>query len=1007
MRSKAHVTVVVLVALLDLPGGSPAQALVRDIRAQPATYNPGSGMLDLTELNNTVLFGAYDQWRGGQIWSTDGTAGGTTPVTAFPTDNNFSFQLWTMVARNGYLVFPGGEPGDRELWRTDGTRTGTYRIADIRPGPLGSSPRYLTPLGNLVFFTCDDGVHGEELWRTDGTAAGTFMVADLDPGSLPHVFGLTALGSRLVFSATSGRDPWISDGTSAGTFRLRDINPSAPAWASQFREWNGVVYFHADDGVNGYELWRTDGTSAGTVLVADIAAGAASSFPQSFAVAGGRLFFSADDGVSGTELWSTDGTAAGTSLVRDIALGVAGSGVSSITSFANKVIMVASDGSGPEAWISDGTAAGTMRLGDLQPGPNGSAPHAFRVFANATRCAFRAATQATGREVFVTDGTPAGTRLLADILPGAADGVSGANNFTFGVIGNEIVFPATDPLHGEEPWISDGTSNGTRLLADVNAGVPQGSGVTFAGRIGDREFFRADDGTGAACWVTDGTTAGTTPAGFPSEAFSTPLAEFRDRSWYLARGAGNTELWSTDGTAAGTTRVAVVPGLNPFQAPLLVANDRILLISGNTLWSSDGTTAGTAAIFAFNVRPLFGVAPQLYTEYQGAAYLVAEHNGAVELWRTDGTSAGTVAITNFGQLGTVSNVRVSGGMLLFVATDPALGTELFVSNGTSAGTRVLADLQPGAGSSYPDELTPVDGGVFFTAQVAFTPQLWFTDTTQAGTHFVAALTSGQLPLGLSPFGSRVLFVGIDGAGREPWISDGTPAGTRRIANLRPGSPDSLAVARKQPSFTVVGSGRVALFAANDGDHGNETWRTDGTAAGSWRVTEIGPGPVSSNPRSWTRLGGKILFAASGMTVGEELYELRLVTTGDSLAAPRVRGCAGSLGVPVLQPIGVPSIGNAAFALRTSNAPANTIAALALGAPSRVSLGACTRATNYLLLVTFGLDQTGSATLGLPVPNVPSLFGGELDAQVLVVDPQGSYRNQISFTNDLLLVLGDQ
>ena len=996
----------IVMALLGASSAASGQTLLRDIRPQPAFSNPSSYPLDLTGFGTTVLFSAYDGGRGAQIWRTDGTTSGTQPVTAFPSDVALQFQLSTMVASNGVLCFPGGIDGDQELWRTDGTRTGTYRVADIWPGPSGSGPRYLTSAGNLVFFTADDGTHGEELWRTDGTTAGTFMVADLEIGNLPHVFELTALGNKLVFRATFDREPWISDGTAAGTFRLRDINPGpASSWPLGLRAWSGAVWFAADDGVNGFELWRTDGTPAGTTRFANLAPGGASSYPGNLTPAGNRLFFTADDVVHGNELWVSDGTLAGTRPVHDIVPGGAGSAIRKVTAFGTNVIFSANDGSGAEPWISDGTSIGTFQLADLALGPASSVPDTFTEFAGGSLCAFRATTAPTGREVFVTDGTPAGTRLLADIGPLAADGIVAANNFSFGVIQGALFFPADDGVHGMEPWISNGTTTGTKLLLDIDPGVPLGSSVKFIGRIGDREYFNANDGNGPACWSTDGTSAGTVNPGFPSAAFASPIVEFQGTSWYLATGTNGVELWSTDGTAVGTLLVASAPG--PVGNALVATSGKLFFLAGTTLWCSDGTAAGTQAVKTFNPRPLVGLAPRLYTAFLGGAFLVAEDLGRTELWRSDGTVLGTLPITNFGGLSSVDQVCMSGGQLFFAANDRIVGVELWVSDGTPSGTRVLADIQPGPGSSYPTELTPVDGGVFFAAfQNSISHQLWFSDGTTVGTRFVATPTTNQLPLGISAFGARALFVGIDGAGREPWVSDGTPVGTARIADLRVGVLDSLGVAAALPSFTVVGSGRVALFSANDGTHGRETWRTDGTALGTWRVTEIGPEQVSSNPRSWVRLGSTVLFAAVDPMTGEEPFAMSVVTTGDSLAAPRVSGCSGSSGVPLLAPVGVPFLGNANFALRTTNARSGTLGVLLFGFPVVMNFGACTLGTTNVVAAPFGFDANGAATVALPVPNLPSLRGGELVVQTLVADPLGSYANSLAFTNDLLLVVGD-
>jgi ELWxxDGT repeat protein len=72
----------------------------------------------------------------------------------------------------------------RELWKSDGTETGTALVKDIRPG-IGnaySGPQSLTRVDETLFLAADDGVHGSELWRSDGTEAGTVMVRDIDVG---------------------------------------------------------------------------------------------------------------------------------------------------------------------------------------------------------------------------------------------------------------------------------------------------------------------------------------------------------------------------------------------------------------------------------------------------------------------------------------------------------------------------------------------------------------------------------------------------------------------------------------------------------------------------------------------------------------------------------------------------------------------------------------------------------------------------------------------------------
>ena len=73
----------------------------------------------------------------------------------------------------------------RELWKSDGTEAGTVLVKDIDPDRrrrrATHGPSYLTAVGGTLFFTADDGIHGEELWKSDGTRAGTVLVKDIDP----------------------------------------------------------------------------------------------------------------------------------------------------------------------------------------------------------------------------------------------------------------------------------------------------------------------------------------------------------------------------------------------------------------------------------------------------------------------------------------------------------------------------------------------------------------------------------------------------------------------------------------------------------------------------------------------------------------------------------------------------------------------------------------------------------------------------------------------------------
>jgi ELWxxDGT repeat protein len=111
-----------------------------------------------------------------------------------------------------------------------------------------------------------------------------------------------------------------------------------------------------------------------------------------------------------------------------------------------------------------------------------------------------------------------------------------------------------------------------------------------------------------------------------------------------------------------------------------------------------------------------------------------------ELWKSDGTLAGTVLVKDIqagSADGAVSGSRTAvavGNSLFFVANDRASGAELWKSEGTGAGTVLVADVNAGATGSSPQQLTNVNGTLFFTADNGVNGrELWKSDGTSAGT----------------------------------------------------------------------------------------------------------------------------------------------------------------------------------------------------------------------------------------------------------------------------------
>ncbi|HSF42701.1 MAG TPA: ELWxxDGT repeat protein, partial [Thermoanaerobaculia bacterium] len=690
-----------------------------------------------------------------------------------------------------------------------------YLVKDIRPPvPASSEPMGFVTLGKLALFQVPEQDSGGSdqpgLWRSDGTASGTYRLLETQDMQI-----LAVAGSRCFFNfrTDDGRTYLgITDGTLPGTFSLA---ASPWWWPPQGVTWmprQGVLYFSSEGGGHGRELWRSDGTPGGTYEVADLVPGPDSSNPENLTSFRGQLYFSA-----GSALWRSDGTTAGTVKVRDIpatALQVVGS----------RLAFIGTDSRGSELWASDGTAAGTHRIADLAEGPGSPVFNVDRFQVVGKRLFFSAKVGARGEELYVTDGTAQGTRRLTWFSdPGAV----GWSEWIPGALGNRLFFAAYDSEHGRELWTSDGTPKGTRMLVDASPGKPGSDPSSFL-RYRGRLYYQAR----GDLWSTDGTAEGTflikdfchwdfcsgdsSPWRWIADAAGGRvfLAQF-SLEWRLA-----SSLWATDGTAEGTVELAEFWGEDiDFDGTLV---EGVLLYSGQDedsgieLWRSDGTPAGTHLLADIADEDLGGSYPHKLMPLGQSVLFFARVEDGYELWRSNGTEAGTTAVksglrcrrcwtssaatrvffvpeqhrdalwtsdgTEAGTLRltpdgvhckgpTSAPVVKLGHRVFFSAWYPTSGAEPWVTDGTPQGTRLLADLEPGPGHSYPAGFTVFAGRIWFSAA----HRLWMSNGTAKGT--VAIGPELSTIESLLVHAGRLWFLGN---GRELWSTDGTKAGTRKL-----------------------------------------------------------------------------------------------------------------------------------------------------------------------------------------------------------------------------------
>jgi len=817
-----------------------------------------------------------------------------------------------------------------ELWKSDGTESGTVLVKDINPGYSNSDPADFINVHGVLFFTADDGVHGRELWKSDGTPDGTVMVKDLNVGDLFNIIvmddylyfcaqgGLwksdgTTTGtvkiSSLFIPTTYSRDDiamvnhrlyfhasgtsydlelWTSDGTSGGTHLVKDINPSGSSDPRSFASFNDMFYFTADDGVHGRELWRSDGTEPGTVLVKDIhPTGGALLVCVSPTMVNNTLFFVANDGTHGYEVWKSDGTAGGTVMVKDINPATVSDQVTmplDLVVFQGNLFFSVDDGThGRELWMSDGTVVGTVLVRDINPTSGGvsfSPPHNLMVAGNVLY--FEAADGVAGYELWRSDGTTAGTIRVKDIWAGELSGSPKEITASNG----KVFFQAQDVQSGTELWCSDGTEVGTVLIKDVNS-LPSSGLSVFEQPIAykDRMVFNPEDPVhGAELWSSDGTAAGTSiireinpgPADTPISygVVANDLLFFfvvEDPACCFSC----LNLWQTDGTSDGTFMVKDLDS----PSGLIAVQDRLYfnaLHNGNRwLWKSDGTEAGTI--------PVKQVASSAMVDFNGILFFSAPSDMHYGLWKSDGTAEGTIMVREIAEYSGLENLTTVSDTLFFRAddgSDDGHGLELWKSDGTYTGTVIVKDINPGGwNDSTPSHLTAFSGKLFFGADDGIHgEELWSSDGSPTGTLMVKDIYSGTFyshPTELMVVGDNLFFVADDDAGAGLWVTDGIETGTMLVRPFNSTTPSPGAY--PYPPHRLTALGDRLFFVADDGMHGSELWCSDGTFDGTQMLTDVDEPsyPAIFEPAGLTVVNDKLYFSLNDTEHGRELWVLDL------------------------------------------------------------------------------------------------------------------------------------
>lgn len=899
-------------------------------------------------LHGLSLLTLEDPFHGGEPWITDGTPAGTRLLRDIWPGPMHSYT--NVFLRLGDVsVFPASDGvAGRELWRTDGTAAGTYMLADIAPGPQ----TYETPgdahaaasLDGVLYFGANDTFTGTEVWRTDGTREGTYLFADLEPGYAgSNADHFIATSTHVFFSRQNPGETWVTDGTPAGTRKLADVQIGSGCMVAE-----DAVFCPGRDH-RGTELWHASGDGSDLRMVANLNTGGAvssdgDSDPHLLVRRGDAILFTAQTPV-------VPGTGSGSANDHKLfSVDLAGNTVTELLNFHSlnigKIIALPRGvmfsisagpnvGDRPQLWITDGTPAGTQPLGrdglyysnigeegdfKVAYGPDGEAyfhgrfpgapgvPQPDKIWrTDATRegtyvfadlntisqeyeiawldgrvyfDAGAGGTHPAGNELWTSDGTPGGTYLVRDIAPNVPMAISALITDLRAVDGR-LLFYATRTGAALEPWSSDGTQNGTIRLArpDTDINEPGDAIIEYSGGLGSQTVFAANFGAsvGRELGITDGTASGTRVlhelkyAG----ASSDPAGFLVLGDHLLFTASANNEprrLWRTDGTPAGTIRLSPdnVEVNQPFGAPDSVLGGVAYYPGARGLWRTDGTPAGT---YQVDTTP-----GQSLTFIGGNGSRLLYQAGMISpattrLWSWDGTSGQVVTAADSLKIASNRGVQFDGRVCFRAWDTNPQSLDVWCSNGTPNDAVRLTNFAPASRSAA--DIHTVGDRLLMNVWGA-DPGLYATQGA-GGAQRIADVWIRKASLRGT---SQLVFTDDS---RELWLTDGTSAGTRRL--LQGVSLPGNVVG----AFGVVGN-HVA-FVVNDPARGATLWRTDGTSAGTRYLMDLDPGTalVGEETCKFFAFDDRLMFSVFLPDVGNRMWSLN---TTDPNASDDVAAATG-------------------------------------------------------------------------------------------------------------------
>ena len=709
------------------------------------------------------------------LWFYDKLSNTSTHLFKDSTYNNTSFAFGKFTLWNHKVFFAHGSIYARQLWVSDGTFNGTIKLKNnIGNFAQGGESGYggFMPAPNIMYFYTKIASFGStELWRTDGTANGTYLLDYNNRSS-----GMTETGSKsslfyfnkysIFNDNNAASELWASNGNS--TFKVRTMFQNTTLVGfdiMSFPEYSLI----AIDSVGHFKMAVVGGNSPTFQQITPKVK--TNGFYISSIKMGyhaGKVVFNWNGTTDNEEVWITDGTLSGTSVLTnspnnplyfkhygDIDKYFFFEGYMSQplnSSYKDFAVINKSNGQYKKFTSSSQYTNPQIRKNFLPPPsaeftvPKALIGNKFYFIETLSRDLIEIDTNGTLATTMFTmpynspfkyvDLYNVNNRLIirriennksedvllvkkGNIIYNLTDSLPSpkpTHLTVFANIGNYIYFTANDSLNGKKIWVSDGTSIGTYRLNNFSASPNSSSPSNFQS-FDNGLFFLANDGQNdKEIWYSQGNPNSTI---LRTNIFTNQNTPFINGVGKLG---SNIYILYAGNYLVKYNQIGYTPILTSLSLGLSTRNESFEPLGNELFFTYDDLTWGNE-LYKITATGITNLVKDIYT----------------------GSSTGSFP----------SNLKVVGNTLFFSANGNGSGRELYKSNGTTSGTVLVKDINPGFGSTNFNDFNSYSQKLIFATDSS---KLWVSDGTSAGTTIIQDFgSSSKILSGFKEFDGKLYF----------------------------------------------------------------------------------------------------------------------------------------------------------------------------------------------------------------------------------------------------------